>query len=175
MSTRYQAVQKSPFFLCSYFVFKRLYPQGTGAGLLGLTVFCSAAFEYCKPSPAAWSQQGPFPVPRLRNRRKFISAFIIANAPSACMLRFTRSCTPSLEVILFRSSWRWRRNYLDTSNFLVLSSSGVLQWFPCMHWLFTGQLLQSEELYRVMFLLNPVRLLRTNSFVTDSFLPWAQR
>ena len=58
MSTRYQAVQKSPFFLCSYFVFKQLYPQGTGAGLLGLTVFCSAAFEYCKPSPAAWSQQG---------------------------------------------------------------------------------------------------------------------
>ena len=55
MSTRYQAVQKSPFFLCSYFVFKRLYPQGTGAGLLGLTVFCSAAFEYCKPSPAPLS------------------------------------------------------------------------------------------------------------------------
>ena len=45
MSTRYQAVQKSPFFLCSYFVFKRLYPQGTGAGLLGLTVFCSAALN----------------------------------------------------------------------------------------------------------------------------------
>ena len=58
MSTRDQAVQKSPFFLCSYFVFKRLYPQGTGAGLLCLPGFCSAAFEYCKPSPAAWSQQG---------------------------------------------------------------------------------------------------------------------
>ena len=46
---------KIAFFLCSYFVFKQLYPQGTGAGLLGLTVFCSAAFEYCKPSPAPLS------------------------------------------------------------------------------------------------------------------------
>ena len=84
-------------------------------------------------------------VPLQRNLRKPRSHFMFAKLPSAWILRLIRSKIPCSLVIRSRHSFLCRSNSLDTSRVLIRLASSVFQWFPRIHWLFTGQSLQSLQ------------------------------
>lgn len=87
-----------------------------------------------------------FDAPLLKHLRNCISCFKSPKEPSAWILRFVRNSIPSSERIRSRSFSLCFKKVFATWSVFVLSSRGVLQWFPLMQPLLYGQPLQSSHL-----------------------------